>query len=93
MLSSYGLQRASPDRVRGRVLSADFGLALAISSVSTLLAGYLAGTIGPLPTLYVMLAIMAATVGLWLLWTRPIRDGSVKLAPLPEQPTVVEVRS
>lgn len=91
-LSSYGLQRASPDRVRGRVLSADFGLALAVSSVSTLLAGYLAGVIGPLPTLYVMLGIMALTVGLWLLWTRPIRNGSARLQPLPE-PAVVEVRS
>jgi MFS family permease len=91
-LSSYGLQRASPDRVRGRVLSVDFGLALAVASVSTLLAGLLAGLIGPLATLYVMLGIMAATVGLWLLWTRPIRNGDFKLQPLPE-PAPVEVRS
>lgn len=91
-LSSYGLQRASPDRVRGRVLSVDFGLALATASVSTLLAGYLAGVIGPLPTLYVMLGILATTVGLWLLWTRPIRNGSIILQPLPD-PAPIEVRS
>jgi hypothetical protein len=39
-----------------------------------------------------MLGIMAATVGLWLLWTRPIRDGDFKLQPLPEPPSI-EVRS
>lgn len=82
-LSSYGLQRAAPDRVRGRVLSVDFGLALAVASLSTLVAGYLAGTIGPLPTLYVMLGLMVLSVVLWLAWTRPVRSGRVALAPLP----------
>ena len=82
-LSAFGLQRASPDRIRGRVLSVDFGLALTVSSISTLLAGWLAGEIGPLATLYVMLAIMALTVALWLLWTRPVRNGSVAMRPLP----------
>jgi MFS family permease len=74
-LSSFGLQRATPDRVRGRVFAVDFGLALAISSISTLTAGWLAGTIGPLPTLYVMLGAMAVTVAVWLWWTGPVRRG------------------
>lgn len=91
-LSSFGLQRASPDRVRGRVLSVDFGLALAVSALSTLLAGFLASVIGPLATLYVMLGIMALTVLVWLIWTRPIRNGSVVLQPLPEA-RAIEVRS
>jgi MFS family permease len=92
-LSAYGLQRASPDRIRGRVLSVDFGLALTVSALSTLLAGWLASEIGPLATLYVMLGIMAVTVGLWLIWTRPIRDGSVAMQPLPgsEPAEAVEV--
>jgi hypothetical protein len=72
-LSSFGLQRTAPDRVRGRVFAVDFGLALAISSVSTLVAGWLAGVIGPLPTLYVMLGAMAVTVALWFWWTGPVR--------------------
>jgi hypothetical protein len=72
-LSSFGLQRTTPDRVRGRVFAVDFGLALAISSISTLTAGWLAGAIGPLPTLYVMLGAMAVTVAVWLWWTRPVR--------------------
>jgi MFS family permease len=74
-LSSFGLQRTTPDRVRGRVFAVDFGLALAISSVSTLVAGWLAGTIGPLLTLYAMLGVMAVTVSLWYWWTGPVRHG------------------
>jgi MFS family permease len=82
-LSSFGLQRTTPDRVRGRVFAVDFGLALAISSVSTLTAGWLAGTIGPLPTLYVMLGAMTVTVAVWFWWTGPVRRGR----SLPQQET------
>ncbi len=80
-LSSYGLQRMTPDRIRGRVFSVDFGLALTVSSISTLAAGWLAGEIGPLATLYVMLGVMAVTIGLWLIWTRPIRRGPAASQP------------
>lgn len=73
-LSSFGLQRSTPDRVRGRVFAVDFGLALAVSSLSTLVAGWLAGVIGPLPALYVMLGAMAVTVAAWFWWTAPIRQ-------------------
>ena len=82
-LSSFGLQRTTPDRIRGRVFAVDFGLALAISSISTLTAGWLAGVIGPLPTLYVMLGVMTVTVGLWFWWTGPVRRGEVR-ATTPE---------
>jgi MFS family permease len=73
-LSSYGLQRSTPDRIRGRVFSVDFGLALTVSSISTLMAGWLSGVIGPLATLYVMLAAMGLTVLVWFWWTRSIRS-------------------
>jgi MFS family permease len=72
-LSSFGLQRATPDRVRGRVFAVDFGVALAVSSVSTLVAGWLAGAVGPLPALYVMLGAMSVTVALWFWWSGPVR--------------------
>ena len=85
-LSSFGLQRTTPDRVRGRVFAVDFGLALAISSISTLTAGWLAGAIGPLPTLYVMLGAMAATVVIWLWWTGPVRRGPQSSAPAADEP-------
>jgi MFS family permease len=74
-LSSFGLQRTTPDRVRGRVFAVDFGLALTISSISTLTAGWLASVIGPLPTLYVMLGAMAVSVAAWFWWTGPVRRG------------------
>ena len=48
MLSSYGLQRATPDAVRGRVLSIDFALVtMATTPLDQLLAGVLAVTVGP----------------------------------------------
>ena len=53
------------------------GIALAISSISTLVAGWLAGTIGPIPTLYVMLGAMALSVALWFWWTGPVRRGEI----------------
>jgi MFS family permease len=85
-LSSFGLQRATPDRIRGRVFSVDFGLALTVSSISTLVAGWLSSQIGPLPTLYVMLGAMAITVLAWFWWTRPIRREPSAAAPLPMEP-------
>lgn len=85
-LSSFGLQRATPDRIRGRVFAADFGLALTVSSISTLIAGWLSGEIGPLPTLYVMLAAMGVTVVAWFWWTRPIRGGPSESVAVPLDP-------
>ncbi len=81
-LSSFGLQRSTPDRIRGRVFSVDFGLALTVSSISTLVAGWLSVEIGPLPTLYLMLGVMSLTVLAWFWWTRPIRRGPSEAAPL-----------
>lgn len=73
MLSSYALQRSTPDAIRGRVLSMDFALVTATTAASQLVAGALATVVGPVETLYVMVAIVAVTGGLWLLWTRPLR--------------------
>lgn len=72
-LSSYGLQRSTPDAVRGRVLSMDFALVTATTATSQLLAGALAVVLGPVETLYIMVAIVCVTGGAWLIWTRPLR--------------------
>ena len=40
----------------------------------------------------VMLAIMAMTVVLWLIWTRPIRNGEIVMQPLPDA-APLEVKS
>ncbi len=73
MLSSYGLQRAVPDRVRGRVLSFDYAAVTLATTISTIVAGGFAVTVGPVASLYVMIGVVAVTGGLWLVWTRPLR--------------------
>ncbi len=72
-LSSYGLQVAVPDRLRGRVFSFDYALVLMATTVSTFVAGVLAEVAGPVTTLYVLVAAVAMAGLLWLAWTRPLR--------------------
>ena len=72
-LSTYGLQSAVPDYIRGRVFAADFALVTVTMSLSIMAAGALAEISGPrLPTL-----VLAGVGGLWgvvyLTLTRSIR--------------------
>jgi MFS family permease len=72
-LSTYGLQTAVPDHIRGRVFATDFALVTLSMSVSVLVSGALAEITGPrLPT-----ALLAAVSCLWgvayLTFTRPLR--------------------
>jgi hypothetical protein len=55
------------------VLAVDFGLVMLTSTLSTLAAGALAASIGPLATLYVMLGLMVASASVWWSWSRPAR--------------------
>ncbi|CAN5457587.1 MFS transporter [soil metagenome] len=81
MLSSFGLQRAAPDRVRGRVMSVDFGLVMLTSSISTILAAWLAGVVGPVAAMYVMLGCMVVAAAAWLLYTRPLHRRQPRPGP------------
>jgi MFS family permease len=85
VLSTYGLQVAVDDRIRGRVLSLDFGLATFAIGVSSLGAGALAEAIGVRHaswTLVVLGLIYGAT---WLFFTRPLwRSNIDPLAPDPD---------
>ena len=72
-LSTYGLQTAVPDHIRGRVFATDFALVTLSMSVSVLASGALAEVTGPrLPT-----ALLAAVSCLWgaayLTFTRSLR--------------------
>jgi MFS family permease len=72
-LSTYGLQTAVPDHIRGRVFAADFALVTVSMSLSLVVSGALAEAAGPrLPTL-----LLAAVGGVWgvvyLTLTRPLR--------------------
>jgi MFS family permease len=72
-LSTYGLQSAVPDYIRGRVFAADFALVTVSMSLSLMVSGLLAEIAGPrLPTL-----VLAGVGGLWgvvyLTLTRSLR--------------------
>jgi MFS family permease len=81
MLSTYGLQTAVPDYIRGRVFAADFALVTVTMSLSLLVSGALAEAAGPrLPTL--MLAGVSCLWGLaYLTFTRPIRRAEAAVVP------------
>ncbi len=83
-LSTYGLQTAVPDYIRGRVFAADFALVTVTMSASLMVSGALAEVTGPrLPTL-----LLAAVGGLWgvayLTLTRSLRRAApAPIAPAP----------
>jgi MFS family permease len=72
-LSTYGLQTAVPDYIRGRVFAADFALVTVTMSISLVASGALAEITGPrLPTL--LLAGVSCLWGIaYLALTRPLR--------------------
>lgn len=61
-LSTYGLQRIVPDRIRGRIFAFDFALVTLTLGLSSWLAGHAAERFGPRPTAF-------GLGGLALLWT------------------------
>ena len=65
-LSSYGLQRIVPDRIRGRVFAFDFGLVTASIAVAAALAGFAADHVD---VRAVMVGFAALGMGYSVLWT------------------------
>ncbi|MEO8842289.1 MAG: MFS transporter [Kofleriaceae bacterium] len=68
-LSTYGLQRETPDHVRGRVMAIDYGLATLAIGISAVVAGALADRIGETPTTWWLCAIGAVYGVAWLAWS------------------------
>ena len=71
-LSSYGLQRAAPDEIRGRVFSFDYGLVTLSITVSTMLAGLLADRLSAAAATWSMVALAACAAAAWIAFARPI---------------------
>ena len=72
-LSTYGLQRETPDHVRGRVMALDYGLATLSIGASAIVAGLVADRIGEAPTtLWLCGAGIVYGVG-WLAWALTTR--------------------
>lgn len=73
--STEGLQRTTPDHVRGRVMSLDFGLATLAIGVSTLVAGGVAEVFGIGATTVVIALVPVLYGAWWLVWTRDLWAG------------------
>jgi len=70
-LSTLGLQRATPDAIRGRIFSVDYGLVTLVIALSTLTAGFLADALAPRTAAWIMVVLVAiAGVG-WYVFSRP----------------------
>jgi len=72
MLSTYGLQRAAPDALRGRIFSFDYGLVTLTIALSTVLAGLLAEAYPPQIAVWVMVGLLSASGVMWVLFSRPV---------------------
>jgi len=81
-LSTTGLQRATPDAVRGRIFSVDYGLVTFVAAVSTVVAGVVTTAYGPAAAIYALAIPAAIAATMWVIWTRPLRRR--KGATLPE---------
>jgi len=74
MLSTYGLQRHTPDSIRGRVFSFDFGLVTLTIALSTILAGTLSETLAPQAAVWTMVALVAVAGLAWFWFSTPARQ-------------------
>lgn len=80
MLSTYGLQRSTPDDIRGRVFSADYGLVTLAIAVSTLVAGSLADALEPRLAVWTMVGLIVVAGTAWLWFSRPARQAARALS-------------
>jgi MFS family permease len=85
-LSSYGLQRIVPDRIRGRVFAFDFALITLTLTVSALVTGWAAERYGARPTVIVLGGIAVAWAIVWTWLTTDVRRATMLegCGPAPE---------
>lgn len=76
-LSSYGLQRVVPDRIRGRIFAFDAALITLTLSVSALVTGWTAQAYGAPPTAVVLGAVAVAWAGVWTWLTTDVRRAAM----------------
>jgi MFS family permease len=77
MLSSYGLQRIVPDRLRGRIFAFDFMLVTLTFGVSSLVTGVLTDAIGPRPTAVGLGVVGLVWAAVWTLLTTDVRRATM----------------
>lgn len=85
-LSTMGLQAATPDELRGRVMALDYGLATAAIGISALVAALLTEAASPKVAIWGQVGVAALYGTAWLLATRRWRARGAD-EPLPELTT------
>jgi MFS family permease len=70
-LSTLGLQRATPDAIRGRLFSLDYGLVTLMIAVSTVLAGQLADAVAPSVAVWAMVGLIVLAGLGWVVLAYP----------------------
>lgn len=83
MLSTYGLQRHTPDAIRGRLFSFDYGLVTLTIALSTLLAGVLTELLTPQAAVWTMVALLAVAGAAWIWFSTPARRRASRTADAP----------
>jgi MFS family permease len=73
VLSTYGLQRLVPDRIRGRIFAADYALITLSLGGSGLVASWLADALGPRPAIAMVGGLALAWAGTWWILIRDVR--------------------
>ncbi|MGH9041238.1 MAG: MFS transporter [Acidimicrobiia bacterium] len=73
-LSTYGLQRATPDHIRGRIFAADFALVTLSMSASLLAAGAVAEHTGPRLPILALAGVAYVWGTVYLVLTRRLRE-------------------
>jgi MFS family permease len=77
MLSSYGLQRLVPDRIRGRIFAFDLALITLTFAISSILTGVAAHVFGVKPVTIVLGAIGIVYAVVWTLLTTDVRRATM----------------
>ena len=73
VLSSFGLQRIVPDRIRGRIFSFDFALITLTFSISAVIASYLADRIGVREAIQIVGGLALGWSVIWWFLTKRVR--------------------
>jgi MFS family permease len=69
-LSTLGLQRATPDAIRGRLFSLDYGLVTLVIALSTIVAGQLADAVAPDVAVWTMVGLIVLAGAGWIALSR-----------------------
>ena len=73
VLSSYGLQRLVPDRIRGRIFAVDYAMITLTLGGSSLVASSLADALGPRDAVAIVGGVALLWAGVWWTLTRRVR--------------------